>query len=276
MSDTTISTDVKDFNRAARTPSSATGSIENGVLESKTQKSIMESSNLGKQDFLNLLVTQLKFQDPLNPTENTEFVAQLAQFSSLENSQNMSQSLEGMGTRLEDLLDQQQQSANVVSHASATNVIGKQVRVKLDFMTANASGSSRVLVQNASGKAAAANILDRDGNVIKVLPVPETGVNELVWDGRNDQGLKVPMGEYALEIVNGEGKEAGYAYIEGVVSGINSSPEGTRLNVDDTLVEFTDVLYITDQSDSPAAADEPPRNAESELEALLAMMGAQG
>jgi flagellar basal-body rod modification protein FlgD len=44
---------------------------------------------MGKDDFLNLLVTQLQHQDPLNPAESTEFTAQLAQFSSLEQLSNI-------------------------------------------------------------------------------------------------------------------------------------------------------------------------------------------
>ncbi|MBP3284347.1 MAG: flagellar hook capping protein [Clostridia bacterium] len=49
-------------------------------------------SNLGKDEFLNLLVTQLRYQDPLNPSNDTEFIAQLAQFSSLEQMQNLNDS----------------------------------------------------------------------------------------------------------------------------------------------------------------------------------------
>lgn len=50
------------------------------------------STNLGKDEFLNLLVTQLQYQDPLEPSSDTEFIAQMAQFSSLEQMQNLNNS----------------------------------------------------------------------------------------------------------------------------------------------------------------------------------------
>ena len=64
------------------------------------------NNDLGKNEFLVLLSTQLQYQDPMNPVDNTEFIAQLAQFSALESAQNTNTELENM---------------------SATNLIGKTV-----------------------------------------------------------------------------------------------------------------------------------------------------
>ena len=60
------------------------------------QDAVPMDSNLGKEEFLKLLVTQLEYQDPLDPMDNTQFVAQLAQFSSLEQMQNLNTSFEKM------------------------------------------------------------------------------------------------------------------------------------------------------------------------------------
>ena len=57
-------------------------------VESKTPiTQLAGEDRLGKEDFLNLLVTQLKYQDPLEPMKNNEFIAQTAQFSALEQMQ---------------------------------------------------------------------------------------------------------------------------------------------------------------------------------------------
>jgi len=58
--------------------------------------STKKTQTMGKQEFLNLLVTQLRYQDPLNPMQDSEFVAQLAQFSALEQMQNLNDSFELM------------------------------------------------------------------------------------------------------------------------------------------------------------------------------------
>ncbi|EGD52906.1 flagellar hook assembly protein FlgD [Thermoanaerobacter thermohydrosulfuricus] len=57
-----------------------------------TNRVTTSKDQLGKDDFLKLLVTQLKNQDPLNPMDDREFIAQLAQFSTLEQMQNMNSS----------------------------------------------------------------------------------------------------------------------------------------------------------------------------------------
>ena len=60
---------------------------------SNKQTTSNKSSDLGKNDFLNLLVTQLKYQDPMQPMEDKDFISQMAQFSSLEQMQNMNTSM---------------------------------------------------------------------------------------------------------------------------------------------------------------------------------------
>lgn len=73
-------------------------------------------SNLGKDEFLKILIAQLQHQDPLNPMDDREFIAQMAQFSSLEQMMNMSKTLESFVAS--------QQDGRMVQY---THLIGKQV-----------------------------------------------------------------------------------------------------------------------------------------------------
>lgn len=65
------------------------------IIDSSSKNTKRNTGELGKDDFLNLLVTQLRYQDPLSPTDNTEFIGQMAQFSALEQMQNLNNSFTG-------------------------------------------------------------------------------------------------------------------------------------------------------------------------------------
>ena len=79
------------------------------------------SNELGKDDFLKLLITQLQNQDPTSPMENNEFIAQMAQFSSLEQMTNMSTSFAKM--------------ASFISSQEAANTLGKTVELNVGDTT---------------------------------------------------------------------------------------------------------------------------------------------
>ena len=69
------------------------GATSAASVAAEKQKNAAPSSTMDKESFLQLLVTQMKYQNPLEPTDNTEYVAQLAQFSELEQMQNLSGSM---------------------------------------------------------------------------------------------------------------------------------------------------------------------------------------
>jgi flagellar basal-body rod modification protein FlgD len=94
--------------------------VDNAV--STFNKSIVQngrqvSNELGKDDFLKLLITQLSNQDPTSPMENTEFISQMAQFSSLEQMTNMSTSFSKM--------------ASFINSSEAASTLGKTVELNV-------------------------------------------------------------------------------------------------------------------------------------------------
>lgn len=104
------------------TTMSATEQLQTQMAVDTFNKSLnvsgrVASQELGKDDFLKLLITQLQNQDPTSPMENTEFIAQMAQFSSLEQMTNMSTEF----TKL----------ANMMNSGEAVSMLGKSVEINV-------------------------------------------------------------------------------------------------------------------------------------------------
>ena len=190
--------------------------IVNGITpQSNTGKPLPEPSNrLGKDDFLQLLVTQLRYQDPTNPMSNEEFIAQTAQFSALEQMQDVN-------TNIKSLIELQKTSART----EALSLIGKQVTAESASFNLTA-GSSATLDYSISKEGnVSINILDANQNVVRRLFPGEQAVgnHSFVWDGKDGNGASVPNGSYSYEVLaqDADGEEINTnEMISGIVDGV--------------------------------------------------------
>jgi len=151
---------------------------------------------LGKDEFLQLLVTQLQYQDPLEPMSDTEYIAQLAQFSSLEQMQNIADGLEVSNEW--DYL-QMQSLNNVLS----TNLIGTDVKATYDEIYIDSESTPKISYQlDSYAETVQITVKDYDGNTVATLTEEniDEGQHTLSWDGRDSYGNRVPEGNYTLEI----------------------------------------------------------------------------
>ena len=160
------------------------------------------NDELGKEQFLQLLVTQLQNQDPLNPMEDQEFIAQMAQFSSLEQLMNLNTSMQG----LTDATNNQQMF-------SATNYIGKYVTAVGNVIgKSSTEGADGAIVSeitpfyytfNAPTSSTSITVYDADGNPVYVenLDAKDGGtVFKFQWDGKNNAGEVMADGTYTVAI----------------------------------------------------------------------------
>jgi len=154
---------------------------------------------MGQQEFLTLFTTQLKMQNPLDPVKNEAFVAQLAQFSSLEANISMKQSLDTMVTAMG--------SDRVMASAS---LIGKSVAVPdAAVQVTNGVGGQGVIPLPTGAAGLQVNVLDASGNVVRELIYPAQPVGDfrLSWDGMDADGEVVADGSYrfaAAGVIGGE------------------------------------------------------------------------
>lgn len=109
----------------------STTAINGYSQTTQTNKTSKANDALGKDDFLKMLVTQLRYQDPLQPMEDKEFIAQMAQFSSLEQMQNMNtamittQATNLIGKEIHWLDDQGKEKSGVVTSVTTFEGVSK-------------------------------------------------------------------------------------------------------------------------------------------------------
>lgn len=154
---------------------------------------------LGQEAFLKLLVAQLQNQDPLNPQENHEFVAQLAQFSSLEQTV-------GINDRLDQLSLQTQGLAN----SQVVNLVGKEATIKGDIITLQGQGEPVPVAFTLESAATVSQVEIRDaqGRKIRTLSVGarSAGTVSVLWNGQDDTGLPQAAGPYQIRVTARDGE----------------------------------------------------------------------
>ncbi|MDR3361720.1 MAG: flagellar hook assembly protein FlgD [Desulfovibrio sp.] len=154
--------------------------------------------DLDKNSFLLLLVTQFKYQDPLNPMEDKEFISQMSQFSSLEQLMNLNTSMEGLTA-----------ATNNSQLINATSYIGKSVTVAGYAVgkTTDAAGNATITrfryAPADNVVSGAIEVLDANNNRVyyEDTGAKATGTTyEFNWDGKNNLGIPVADGVYTVSL----------------------------------------------------------------------------
>ncbi len=152
--------------------------------------------SLGKDEFLQLLVTKLQYQDPLDPMADEDFVAQLAQFSSLEQMNNIA---EGIATSNEwDFLQMQS-----INNTMAAGLIGKSVTASYSGLYFDGETEPQISYQTDDfASKITITIKDDLGNIINTITESnvEAGINGFKWDGKDNFGNRVSEGSYSVEV----------------------------------------------------------------------------
>ena len=222
----------------AATQTAAAKTAANATAEASRNK-------LGEtyDNFLTLLTTQLKYQDPLSPTDSAEFTNQLVQFSQVE------QQI-GQNEKLEKLLSMQ---TNNQTQASL-GFIGMDVEATTREFTLGSDPVKMSYTMPSGATAAKVQIKDGKGNTVQTLDGSRiAGRHEFTWDGKKADGTKAAAGDYAVTVV---APDAGEKYLTvpttvfGRVSGIESGNGNTSLLMGNVPVQMENVL----SAHEPAAA----------------------
>ena len=213
--------------------------LEPVVKNEAPQNSTGASSRLGKEEFLKLFMAQMQYQNPLEPLKGTEFTAQLAQFSQLEQMWNINENLKNNQLFLDSL-----------NNAQAVNFIGKNIKAVGNSVYLK-EGDSAFIHYKLKEDAAKVfvHIYDTNGNLATTLELKnqKAGEQKLKWDGKDDKGNSLGSGQYSFEIEAYDADEKRIdvtSYIQGEVTGVTYEENIVYLLLGEQKIAISDVIQI--------------------------------
>lgn len=178
------------------------------------------NKDLGKNEFLELLVAQLNNQNPLDPQDNGEFVAQLAQFSTLEG-------IEKLNDSMGDIIS----SVHSSQALQASTLVGRSVIFAGEKAVVNTDEEFKgsVLVPQSSSNIFV-SVYDEAGTLVNRinLGAQEAGNQSFTWDGTNSDGEQMPSGTYKFKAEGSfDGETQGlYTMLPARVESVTLNPQG--------------------------------------------------
>ena len=210
------------------------------VSASSSTNSSTGNSQLGQSDFLKLMATQLNNQDPTQPTDSSQMLAQMAQLSTVSGIQDMQSSLK----QLVDTM-----MAGQTTQAAA--MVGHQIVAPGSTTTLTANGLSGAVNLSQDTNQLAVGIYDSSGQLVKQLDMgaQAKGTIPFTWDGIMDNGNAAPSGLYQIKAVaNVSGSpQAMDTYVASTVDSVSvdSSTNSITLNTSGgDAVKLSDIKQL--------------------------------
>ncbi len=236
---------VSSSAETSATPQKATNG---SLLPGGTAKGATQGS-LSKDQFLKLLIEQLKHQDPLSPMQNTEFTSQMAQFSQLEQLYNVNTNL---GTMAQASISQ--------NNAQSLSLIGKEVKAagnSVDVANGGANELAFSLPENAANTSI--SISNAKGEVVASIDAgpKDSGDNAVTWDGRDAAGQPVASGTYTFSVnaqsLAGDNIPA-TTFMKGIVKSVSIQNGVSYLNLGNTKIQLGDVMEVSQPGTATTSA----------------------
>ena len=216
------------------TGTSGNDAIRNGSV-------VGPGGSMGKDEFLKLLTTQLKYQDPMNPQDGQAMAAQLAQFSSVEQLTQINEALAAQSAQFGA-------STQAANNAVAISAIGKHVTAPGDLVTVSGTApeATKVSVNIPSAGSATLKIVDDTGKVISSqdLGTVAPGLKSFSL-GNAGKGLAAGNYHYRVDVTGTDGKTVNATtYSTMLVDGVAYSPNGAVLTSGTTQIPIGTVIRI--------------------------------
>ncbi|MDF3834360.1 flagellar hook assembly protein FlgD [Cupriavidus basilensis] len=218
--------------------SNVNGSKSAADIASTLQGSSASASDL-QNNFLTMLVTQMNNQDPLNPMDNSQLTSQLAQISQVS-------AMQTMNTTLTSLLSQ----VSAGRAMGSASLIGRTVMVPGSSVSVASGTATKIGVDLPSAAdSVTVSVLDSSGKTVRTINLngKSAGVQDVVWDGKNDAGSTVADGTYSFKVAataNGTDVKP-VALVYGAVQSISGDSTGVLVGLaNGTTANVNDVRRI--------------------------------
>ncbi|MDO9308146.1 MAG: FlgD immunoglobulin-like domain containing protein [Deltaproteobacteria bacterium] len=198
-----------------------------------------KSIGMNKDDFMKLLVAQLKYQDPLKPQDATAMLDQLSQLTLVEQSYNTN-------TALQNLLTSQNNSATM----SSVSFIGKDVKANGNAIPFDGtSAASMQFNLSAAVDSAQIDISDSNGNVVRTISATalNQGDSAVSWDGRDSNGNLLSAGAYTFSVkgTTADGSTViATTYTAGRIDGVSLVDGTPLLTIGAATISLSDVISV--------------------------------
>ncbi|MBI1203231.1 MAG: flagellar biosynthesis protein FlgD [Rhodopseudomonas sp.] len=195
------------------------------------------SSTLSTSDFLTLIVSELQNQNPLDPTDTTQFMNQLVSYASYDQQQTMNTNLSALVTSMNSMLA-----------GNGLGYIGQTVEAKGDTTTLQNGSASWGYSLSSEAASTTITVSDQDGNTVWTgSGETSSGSHTFTWDGTTSSGGTAPDGDYTVSVAatNASGTSVlDYTTVIGKVTGIDNTSGTTQLVVGDTTVPLANVINV--------------------------------
>lgn len=203
------------------------------------------SSALGKDQFVELLMSQMTNQDPTSPMDSQDFVAQLAQFATVE-------LMTTQASQLDSLI--LAQAAN--NQTAVASLVGSEVSFASDKVTIKGDSGANIAAElSEEASSVTVTIKDEDGNTVRTMQLGAQSAGDLdvQWDGLDDDGNPVTDGDYTVSVTanDKDGNAVDTAVRQsGHVDGISFENGYPELLIGDRRVSLSDVIDIRESDGS--------------------------
>jgi len=207
--------------------------------EQQVATSDNESDALTQEDFFSLLTQQLSYQDPSNPADNDQMIAQMTSFT-------MAQGISDLNSNFDTLAT----SMTSNSALQASTLVGKQALLESNTVDLNESGDAKgSIVAESAVESLTLSVTDASGQLVRTIDMGSqpAGAVRFAWDGNNESGERLPEGEYTLSAqgsTNGQFSSLPIATFKNIESVNINGSSGIIVNTKEGAVRLTDIAEI--------------------------------